>query len=439
VVDPASDGMGHIVLAPQRLARFHLHERLVRALRQRGHRVSVVAVPPAVRTFWRHHDAAALTTLGPPAGHEVPLAEIGAAHLQDAWGRLAADCTGFWRRERPDLLLLHQDRTPGARLLQFVARAEGCRVLWTGDGLLPHTLQLDERGLDGEAACAARSAGEFRVVRGDADLLRACLTHALARSQPFALPRAAVVAPPWRERCADLWPTWRQHGLREALTSPWAWREAVAPATAAAVAWQLPAAPFVAVLLQQPDDARLVLDAPLAPGPHDLLRATMAAVRRVVPDARVVAVAAGATRRRHTAGVDVLPAAAGPDAVATALATVTVNHPLAAVALLAGTPVLHCGRALYGVRGVATRCTLGTLADDLAAALAHDHPTLRQRFLSWLFTHGHLWCSADAPDHNGMQGLVQAIETRLGEPVAPAATLRYQPGPAWPLAPRAGR
>jgi hypothetical protein len=142
----------------------------------------------------------------------------------------------------------------------------------------------------------------------------------------------------------------------------------------------------------------------------------------------------GARHERTVAGELVLPAAAAPDLVATALATVTVNHALAALALLAGTPVLHFGDALYGVRGVATRTSPALLAHDLAQALAHDYPTMRQRFLSWLFGHGHLWCSPTHPDHNGILGFVAAIEARLAEPAHALPVLRYRRGPAWPLA-----
>jgi hypothetical protein len=62
-----------------------------------------------------------------------------------------------------------------------------------------------------------------------------------------------------------------------------------------------------------------------------------------------------------------------------------------------------------------------------------DHPTLRARFLTWLFGHGHLWCSPTHPDHNGVLGLVQAIEARLRHR-ADEAPLRYRRGPGWPLA-----
>ena len=103
------------------------------------------------------------------------------------------------------------------------------------------------------------------------------------------------------------------------------------------------------------------------------------------------------------------------------------------MALLAGTPVVHFGRALYGLPGVTTRCRREELPQALHRAMHRDHPTLRARFLTWLFGHGHLWCSPTHPDHNGVLGFVQAIETRLRHR-ADEAPLRYRAGPGWPLA-----
>ena len=67
-------------------------------------------------------------------------------------------------------------------------------------------------------------------------------------------------------------------------------------------------------------------------------------------------------------------------------------------------------------------------------AALEDGATLRQRFLSWLFGYGHIWCSSTWPDHNGLAGLVQAVGTRLSSRHAMGLRMRYRPGPAWPLA-----
>lgn len=430
--------MGHIVLATPGIGRFHLHERLLRWLRQRGHRASVVCVDPVVHRFWRHQDPGTVT-LAEPAGPTaaVPiddLAPAAGAGLRRALARGAAALDAWFHAERPDLVLLHQDRGPGAKLAQFVARTAGCRVLWTGDGLLPHTLQLDERGLDGDASCAHRAAAEFRVVPGEPGLLAACLANALARTTPFALGRAPVVAPPLAERWRDVLATWGVEGPARAVAGLWAWRRALQPRDGRPRAAALPEAPFVAVLLQRPDDPRVVHDGAGSPTAAELVRAAAAAVQRLGGGVRVVAVAPDDRCRSTLAGQPLLPAAAAADAAAVALAVVTGNHPLASVALLAGTPVLHTGQALYGVRGVATRTTADRLAEDLPAALAHDYPTLRQRFLSWVFGHGHLWCSPTHPDHNGMLGFVNAIEARLAAPAVAQPPLRHRAGPGWPLA-----
>jgi hypothetical protein len=428
--------MGHIVLGTPGIDRFHLHERLVRDLRQRGHRVDVVCLDAVAQRFWRHQDEATVALREPAGPFAVPIDELAPGVRAAARRALAASGAALhaWLvRERADLVLLHQDRTTEARVVQFVARAAGCRVLWTAAGLLPHTLQIDERGVDGEASCVQRAAHEFRVVSGEPELLQACLANALARTTPQALPRSDVRVPPWRERWSDFAATCCAHGVRRAVAGLRAWRRALPPREPRTARWTMPAAPFVVVLLQHEADARVRLDAPGAPSPDALVRATAEAVRGL-GDVRLAVVGDDATRARTVAGEPVLPAQAAPDLVATALATVTINHPLAALALLAGTPVLHCGDALYGLRGVATRTTVAQLAGDLAQALAHDYPTLRERFLSWLFGHGHVWCSPTHPDHNGMLGFVAAIEARLAEPASPRPALRYRRGPGWPLA-----
>jgi hypothetical protein len=436
--------MGHIVLGAPGIDRFHLHARLAGSLRARGHRCTLVCTDAAARTFWRHQDPEVADLPPAPDGGApvAPLAELArrdAAANERTVARLAALLPRLWHwftAVRPDLVLLHQDRSADAGLLQFVARAAGCRVLWTGDGLLPHTLQLDEQGLDGDATCCRRSAGEYRVVRGDQELLNACLANALARTTPAALPRRDLKAPPLLARAADVPRVLRQRGLRAAIASMSAWRAARVPDPVdGGRPWSLPAMPFVAVLLQSACDPRLRLDAGDAPGADALIAAAAraaAALDRALP--LVVVAPAGVARLPVRGPHAVVPAAAAMDAAATAVATITVNHPLAAIALLAGTPVVHTGNALYGVRGVATKAALDTLAPALRDAVDHDHPTLRQRVLTWLFGHGHVWCSGTHPDHNGMLGLVRAVEARLLAPPADVPVLRYRTGPAWPLA-----
>lgn len=432
--------MGHIVLGAPGIDRFHFHDRAIRALRQRGHRVSILCPTPLLQTFWSHQDegVAALPAVGDDGleFRELETTWRGLPVRRQRRLRQSGRCVIAWlERERPDLLWLHQDRGCGAALLQFLASRSGCRVFWSGDGLLPHTLQVDDRGIDGDASYSRRSAREFRVVRGDAELLSACLANTLARTTPVALPLRAAVRPPLRQRLRAAVATWQDDGLAAAWRGLRALRMPTIPAQDRMPGpWTPPATPFVAVLLQAPTDPRVALDGQPAPTMPQLVAAVRQAVLSIDPTWSVVAVAPeqrGAPLRFP--GCTVVPATTGPDAAATALAVVTINHPLAGIGLLAGTPVVHLGHALWGVRGVASHATLPRLATTLRAALARDYPKLRQRFLSWVFAHGHVWCSATAPNHNGMLGLVQAIEARLADqPEWPP--LLYRRGPAWPLA-----
>jgi hypothetical protein len=206
--------------------------------------------------------------------------------------------------------------------------------------------------------------------------------------------------------------------------------------------------PFVAVLLQAANDPRVRLDADGAPRPAALVRSAVAACRAIDPTWQVVAVLPSGQRPtpltalrlagRDAANVQLAPAAAAPIVAAAAAATITINHRAATVAMLAGTPVVHLGRALFELRGVTTFATARELCDPaarvLGRALGRDRPSLRRRFLTWLLRHGHVWCPAVAPNHNGMLGLVQAIERRLGGPACPDQALPYRSGPLWPLA-----
>ncbi len=193
----------------------------------------------------------------------------------------------------------------------------------------------------------------------------------------------------------------------------------------------------------QADDApRRRLDAAGAPSAQHLVDAVNSARRAVAPELPAIVVLPPRglphrTRRalRATAPGHLLPATAAAEAAVTAACTITVNHPLGIAALLAGTPLVHLGRALYGLPGVTWQTTPGELAGALRTALgAVPQPNLRERFLTDLLQRRHVWCSAVQPDHNGLVGLVQAIEARLGGGPQAAPQLAYRPGPAWPLA-----
>jgi hypothetical protein len=445
--------MGHIVFAAPGIRRFHLHERLHRELRFRGHRVSWLCADPIAATFAmaqsipvvRLRPLARAQTQAPIDGlaavecQRLGLPGSGRAHLRTAvrLARLLPAARRFFEAWTPDLVLLHGERSGTQRLLEFAARECGSQVLWTGDGLLPHTLQVDEQGLDGESSVLRRRVLDYRSIRSDDGLLAAASASLLARAAPLPLSRRTLARPAVAARLCDAFGALL--GGESAFAAMRAWRQALPAAPIDLPRSELPADPFLCVLVQRDDDPRLRLDGAGAPGTADLVRGLRNAAQRLDPALPVVAVlpVGGVPERelaqlRDMSGVRLELHGAAPEAVAMSVATVTVNHPLGIASLLTGTPLLHFGAALYQLAGVTVLTRMDTLAADLARALKQDHPALRGRFLAWLLTEAHVWCSAEAPDHNGIAGLVQAIEQRLHG--AAGERLSYRAGPAWPLA-----
>lgn len=443
-VDPSGRAMGHVVFAAPGIDAFGLHDRLGEALRQRGHATSTLCLDAGEHAFWRAQGTDAVLLREPAHANSIddalPLEELLADQASGRgrtrrWLLRCAPAIERWlERAAPDLLWLHARRGPAQRLLQFLARRHAVRVLWTGPGLLPHTLQRDERGLDGDAAASQRPALDYRVVTAEPGLLQACLANALADVEPFALPIRPMARPPWRERLAASTKVLFDRGPRAAFETLGALRRSTEPQAApaaGATGATPPRAPFVLVLLQADDAPQRRLDGDGIAG-AELAEHTRCAAATVDPQLNVLAVAAPDARVGHVRDVVRADARTTAELASVAAAIVTDNHPAAAIGLLAGTPVVHLGRALYGLPGVTWRCRRDELADTLAKALRRDHPILRQRFLTWLFGHGHVWCSPTRPDHNGVLGLVQSIEARLSVP-ADQAPLRYRSGPAWPL------
>lgn len=449
--------MGHVVFAAPALERFHLHERLHRELRFRGHRVTWLCTDTASARFLDAQGIASVRLQpGRPMPHRAPLQELArwevaapdvgsraARRIRQRLERLLPVGLRFFETWAPDLLLLHGERTADRRLLQFVAAECGTRVLWTGDGLLPHTLQVDEAGIDGDSSIRGRGEEHYRSAPEDATLLTAALGSLLGHCGPSPLSRRPIQVPGLLGRVRDALVCAIRRCPPGAGIALEGWRRALGPAQPepAPSRPDLPRHPYLCLLLQRDDDPRLRLDACEAPGAVALVQAVRSASAHLGTLPLVAVLPPGGLLPRELAALGAIPGLqlelprSAPEAVAAAMAVITVNHPMGAGALLAGTPLIHLGRALYELHGVAVRARLDSLAEDLDRALSLEDAGLRCRFLSWLLAHGHVWCSADHPDHNGISGLVQEIEDRLQDRVPAGLHLRYRVGPAWPLTP----
>jgi hypothetical protein len=394
-VDPRVRAMGHVVFAAPGIDAFGLHDRLGEALRQRCHATSTLCLDAGEHAFWRAQGTDAVLLREPSQATAIddslPLEELLADQTSRRRGtrhwllRCAPAIERWLERAAPDLLWLHARRGPAQRLLHFLARRHPVRVLWTGPGLLPHTMQLDERGLDGDAAACQRPALDYRVVTAEPELLQACLAHTLADVEPFALPARPIGSLPWRERLAAAGQVFVDRGLRAAWQSLGAWRPATQPQPEArAPRTEPPGTPFVLVLLQAVDSPQRRLDGDRIAA-AELVARTRGAAAALDPQLAVVVVAAPGACVPHLPELVRANARTTAELASVAAAIVTDNHPAAAIGLLAGTPVVHLGRALYGLPGVTWRCRRDELANTLAKALRRDHPILRQRFLTWLF------------------------------------------------------
>lgn len=453
--------MSLVVAVAPGIDRFPLLDRLLRELHSRGHRTEVLCFDAAEREFWRAQGHACSWTaprrFDPSDARlaRVPFAEFAEVEL-NRFGqrrtqrtlrsaelrlrRIAAAIYDRFDRDRPDLVLLHQRRTSAHLLAQFAAREAGIRVQWSGDGLLPGTMQIESIGIDGDSPIARSSAWDYRNAKVDEALLRAALASAAGKSQPLPLPLRAPRPVAMRDRIAAAWRGSGEgtglgffDGLAIASTL-----KKRAPHPAETI--DLPKEPFVVALLQRRDDPRVRLDAKDAPTPLELTLEAVRAAATLDRRASVVAILppeglAEADLRplRHLEDVQLELAHATSAACMAATAVVTINSPHAGVALLADTPVLCFGRALYGTPGVAFATERGHLAATLRIAMRDDQPELRRRFLSTVLQRSHVWCSADSPDHNGISGWILRIEDELAQKTTYGADLRYRAGPAWPL------
>lgn len=455
--------MGRIVFADPGIARFHLHDRLGRELVQRGHQVDALSLDPVAHSFWRAQVQPAVRVRKATArGPNAPVTELAATECRRrgldrdtapgrrTMARLERDLQGLfpavleWLTEqRPQLVLLHGARTAERRLLQFAARELGITTLWTGDGLLPGTMQLDARGLDADSAAAAREAWEYRDEPRDPQLLAASLAHTLSGARPFGLARSEITPPALSARLLDAVraaPTGLD-AIRHALTG---WRRAngvTRPLVQHNLALARPH--HVAVLLQSETDERVQLDAAPVPA-RDLVQAAIRAARAVDPGLGIVITAPSdglpsdlLAELHQPPEVEVVAARHAHTVAASAAATFSINHPAATTSLLAGTPTIHTGRALFALPGVTHHGAPAAFPELLQLALTEDPAsTLRERLLTHLIQQHHVWCDPDEPDHNGLGGFVRAIESRLAGPAPAGLGSSYRPGPAWPLSVR---
>ncbi len=176
--------MAVLALAAPPYRSLHLHERLQAELGRRGHQCAAWCDDPRAARFWQDQGFAAVPVRpGAADPLRVPVHELAAdeatrrglvagspAHrrvvdaVTQRLARLVPAALRLFEQQRPDLLLACGDRRAERRLLAFLARELGVRVLWFAPGLLPHTLQHDESGLDGDAAIVRRTAGDYRDV-----------------------------------------------------------------------------------------------------------------------------------------------------------------------------------------------------------------------------------------------------------------------------------
>jgi hypothetical protein len=442
-------------------ASLHLHDRLQVELTHRGHQCVGVFTDAVAERFWHANgfrtircEQQAVDALRVPI-REFAIESVRRADQPEGTARhrravertmhrlqrLVPGALAALERTAPDLVVLRGPRCAERRVLDFLARELGSRVLWLGDGLLPHTICHDESGIDADAAITRRIAADYRDVTADTPFLESCIAHLAADDQPCALSRRPLRKPPRHEWRGALWQLAREQGLARAWRARSEWLAAARPPLGEPRPFALPPAPFATVLLQHPDDDRVRIDSPAAPTPEQLVVAadhalTAAGIRArlavVLPDRSLPAATLAALR--ICGRVDLLPAAAAVDAAMTGLVVFTISHPTAVGALLTATPVVHTGRALFGLPGVTHRAPSASFAEILPSALLGGGDTLRRRFLTALLRNDHLWCSPTHPDHNGVLGLANAIESQLGRRSPRGTRLPHRAGPPWPLA-----
>ncbi len=449
--------MGHVLCGLPDIEHFHLHSRLWRKMQSRQHQCSVLCADPVTQDFYQTQGMKTWDLKPePPLAHSAPLAEFArrdcllaglrrpskgqVRRAERRLQRLMRPLVRLLEEQPPDLCYIHQGRSGKHRLLHYLARQYGIPTLHTGAGLLPNTMQWDGTGIDGDASFASHGSRQYRQQQADGDFLSATLAAWLARSYPPPLARISTRLPSMGQQMLTMLRClWRQQGP-QAWSALHAWTRAH-PVNYPRLDDQplLPDLPFLCVLLQDPSATRRLLDAPAVDN-LQLIRTCHQALSELDPGAYVVVVlpelglAKKAIHRlqQEHGNLIFLSASAAATAVSTAMAVVTVNHPLGLAAILSGTPVIHLGQSPYGIPGISQQSHLQQLSQDLPQALTASPSNIRERFLTRMLRQQHLWCSPLAPDSNGLAGLVQRLEREMQAPAS--QPLKYRPGPVWPLA-----
>lgn len=435
--------VAQVLLAAPTVETVRLTEALRRLLMRRGHRVRTVIADPVTARCARTQLCEA-TLL--PAGRRLRLAGLDSLVVRDlrldgvsssrGWPRrralrrlerLASSMQRLLDEDLPELVVITGARDGAARLLARLVRESGCPLLHLGPGLLPGTLQWDGEGLDGDSSTCRRTAAFYRGQKRDPEFLKSALVHAVATRVDGSQRR--LIGPSIEDLLATQLHVLRHGGGGRAAGTLSTWRRLAAGDEPAEPDPLLPDRPFVAILQQRSNDPRTVLDSPYRLDQGRALRhATERAIEAIDPGLGLVEV----SPRRIQPGPDALQAAL------TAAAVITVNDRAATAALLAGTPVLHVGRAPWSVRGVTERIAEpGDLVEALGRALHREVTTLRERMLTHLLTVDHVWCDPIEPEASGLSRIVGEIERLCDrtKPVLPPLD-EYRPGPHDPLSPR---
>ncbi|MCA8943870.1 MAG: hypothetical protein KDB80_15005 [Planctomycetes bacterium] len=451
--------MGHIVFAAPTIGRFHLHDVLARQLMRRGHRVTVLAADPVTECFYRAQGMrthllplrrATAELRGMPLGSNAlrdcrlagsprpSSAQLGRARAR--LGRFVPELLRFFGIETPEIVLFHQERTGLHGLIDFVAQEFGCEVLHTGAGLLPGTMQWDARGIDGDSSICDREPDDYRHAPRDQSFVMAALAAVLGGVNADPIGRSGIRRPGLFARTRSFVRALKRRQTGPARGAFSAWRLARPTRTTRPKhTSDLPEGPFVTVLLQDLESAALRLDADDPPSHAQLILAAHAATWAFDSTLPLVVIppAGGLSRRvRRTLSGRVGRIVIGRpedamNAVTTGLAVATVNHPHGLAAMLAGTPLLHTGRALYTHAGIAHATTLDRMRDDLPKALEQSSAPYRESYLTRTLVYDHIWCDADQPDENGLHGLVQNVERSADRARPTTERISYRAGPAW--------